>query len=184
MGFLSRLFKEKQTEITYQNESIIRLMDFLRFFWRLKTSDDYISRKAYIQRLKEEEENVRFFQNLKSNRLLETFCREEQFASKNVDFYLELFANFPTLIEEINHDYVKRHLESEKAYFDELFKAVDESIVLDEEQRIAILTDEDYCLLIAGAGSGKTTTIWGRLSIYEKQWPQRHIIHFLHQQSG
>ena len=178
MGFLSRLFKEKQTEITYQNESIIRLMDFLRFFWRLKTSDDYISRKAYIQRLKEEEENVRFFQNLKSNRLLETFCREEQFASKNVDFYLELFANFPTLIEEINHDYVKRHLESEKAYFDELFKAVDESIVLDEEQRIAILTDEDYCLLIAGAGSGKTTTIAGKVKylVEKKQIDPKDIL--------
>ena len=40
-----------------------------------------------------------------------------------------------------------------------MFKNIDDNIVLDEEQRRAILTDEDYSLVIAGAGSGKTTTM-------------------------
>ena len=31
--------------------------------------------------------------------------------------------------------------------------------MLDEDQRRVILTDEDYCLVIAGAGAGKTTTV-------------------------
>lgn len=30
---------------------------------------------------------------------------------------------------------------------------------MDEDQRRVILTDEDYCLVIAGAGAGKTTTV-------------------------
>ena len=40
-----------------------------------------------------------------------------------------------------------------------MFKEIDSNIVLDEEQRKAILIDEDYSLVIAGAGSGKTTTM-------------------------
>ncbi len=34
---------------------------------------------------------------------------------------------------------------------------------LDREQQIAVITDEDNCLVIAGAGSGKTTTIVGKV---------------------
>ena len=40
-----------------------------------------------------------------------------------------------------------------------MFKGIDDSILLDEEQRKAIISDEDYSLIIAGAGSGKTTTM-------------------------
>lgn len=36
---------------------------------------------------------------------------------------------------------------------------VDPKIKLDDDQRRVILTDEDYCLVIAGAGAGKTTTV-------------------------
>lgn len=32
-------------------------------------------------------------------------------------------------------------------------------IGFDEDQRRVVLTDEDYCLVIAGAGAGKTTTV-------------------------
>ena len=38
-------------------------------------------------------------------------------------------------------------------------KESDSTISLDEEQRRVILSDEDYTLVIAGAGAGKTTTV-------------------------
>ena len=38
-------------------------------------------------------------------------------------------------------------------------RQADPSVLLDEDQRRVILTDEDYCLVIAGAGAGKTTTV-------------------------
>ena len=48
---------------------------------------------------------------------------------------------------------------SMKEYFDNLFKDVDKNIYLDEEQRNVILDDSKYLMVIAGAGSGKTTTM-------------------------
>lgn len=52
-----------------------------------------------------------------------------------------------------------RALERDKDYFDNILKQIDPNIQLDEEQRRAVITDDDYCLLVAGAGAGKTTTM-------------------------
>lgn len=40
-----------------------------------------------------------------------------------------------------------------------MYNDVDDNIKLDKEQIKAILCDEDYSLIIAGAGTGKTTTM-------------------------
>ena len=46
-----------------------------------------------------------------------------------------------------------------KSYFDTMYRGIDDNIRLDEEQIKAILSDEDFSLIIAGAGTGKTTTM-------------------------
>lgn len=48
---------------------------------------------------------------------------------------------------------------ADKAYLDNVLKMVDPAINLDDEQRRVVLSEEDYMLVIAGAGAGKTTTI-------------------------
>ncbi len=58
-----------------------------------------------------------------------------------------------------NSKYVDDILERESSYFDTILKDIDPAIKLDEEQRRAVITDDDYCLLVAGAGAGKTTTM-------------------------
>lgn len=69
-----------------------------------------------------------------------------------------------------NKKYIKEKLKTEKEYFDEMYKKIDETIKLDENQRKIILTDEDYIMVIAGAGSGKTTTITAKVNyLIEKQ---------------
>jgi len=60
---------------------------------------------------------------------------------------------------KLNKKFIENSLIELKDYFDNMFKGIDDNIVLDTEQRIAILTDEDYNMIIAGAGSGKTTTL-------------------------
>lgn len=64
---------------------------------------------------------------------------------------------------KLNEQFIKNNLINLKKYFDDLYKGIDDKVLLDEEQRIAILTDEDYSLIIAGAGSGKTTTITAKI---------------------
>lgn len=73
-------------------------------------------------------------------------------------------------VEENNNKYIEKRLKLDKEYFDNILKADDPNVNLDTEQRIAILTDEDYSLLIAGAGAGKTTTMSAKVKyLVEKQ---------------
>lgn len=50
-------------------------------------------------------------------------------------------------------------METDKHYLDTVLSKVDPAISLDEEQRKLVLTDEDYMLVVAGAGAGKTTMV-------------------------
>lgn len=60
--------------------------------------------------------------------------------------------------EVINNDLIKYH-----NYFENMYKDIDSSIKLDIDQQKAILTDEEYSLIIAGAGTGKTTTMASKI---------------------
>ena len=60
--------------------------------------------------------------------------------------------------EVIQNDLIKYH-----EYFNNMYNNIDPSIKLDENQQRAILTDEEYSLIIAGAGTGKTTTMASKI---------------------
>ena len=62
-------------------------------------------------------------------------------------------------IDNYNSLILDKLYKDNKEYFDDMYKEVDENIHLDEEQCKAILADEKYSLIIAGAGTGKTTTM-------------------------
>ena len=62
-----------------------------------------------------------------------------------------------------NEQFIERKLIEYKDYFDNMFTDAGEKINLDEEQRKIILTDEEHCLINAGAGSGKSTTMAGKV---------------------
>ena len=69
-----------------------------------------------------------------------------------------------------NNNYVDTILENDKEYFDKILVDIDPVIKLDDEQRRAVVTDDDYCLLVAGAGAGKTTTMAAKVKyLVEKQ---------------
>lgn len=62
-------------------------------------------------------------------------------------------------LEKINEKFIEQKLIEYDEYFDNIFGNNEEKIYLDEEQRKIILRDDDYCLVNAGAGSGKSTTM-------------------------
>lgn len=61
-------------------------------------------------------------------------------------------------LERYNEGVLQRKYEQYKGYFEGMYRELDPGIRLDKEQIKAILADEDYALIIAGAGTGKTTT--------------------------
>lgn len=90
---------------------------------------------------------------------------------------LMLVDQLEEMVEEHNASFLNRKLREEKEYFDHMFDGIDDSVFLDEEQRRAILTDEDYVMVIAGAGSGKTTTMAAKVKyLVERQHVSPHQI--------
>ena len=67
------------------------------------------------------------------------------------------------LIDKHNQEYLNQQYIKYKDYFENMYKGIDDNIKLDEEQIKAILADEDYALIIAGAGTGKTTTMTSKV---------------------
>lgn len=65
--------------------------------------------------------------------------------------------------ETLRADYNQRFLDEELKRHSEFFDTVIPGKKLDLQQRTAIVTDEDNNLVIAGAGTGKTTTILGKV---------------------
>lgn len=65
--------------------------------------------------------------------------------------------------ESTRASYNKRFIERELNECDTLFSNI-EGQSLDEQQRLAVIKDDDNNLVIAGAGSGKTTTVAGKVA--------------------
>jgi DNA helicase-4 len=76
----------------------------------------------------------------------------------------EIFGDFDNYIVKYNQEYVTSQKERLKHYFDDI-----EGKVLDEQQRTAVITDEYSNLIVAGAGSGKTLTILGKVKYLIEQ---------------
>lgn len=80
----------------------------------------------------------------------------------DIDMLKSFLRKMHTLNADItvhNNNFVEETVAKEAVYFDHILEAIDPGIRLDSEQRRAVVTDDDYCLLVAGAGAGKTTTM-------------------------
>lgn len=78
--------------------------------------------------------------------------------SKKIKEFIRFFSNLEKNINKLNEKFIEQELIDKKEYFDNLL-----NYPLDEEQRKAVIIDDDVNLIIAGAGSGKTSTIVGKI---------------------
>ena len=98
------------------------------------------------------------------------FLTEHQVDEFEAKSFFDRMANVAAMIDQHNDRYVEWRLQEYKDYFDHLLDAIDPAIKLDEEQRRAVITDENHVLLVAGAGAGKTTTMAAKVKyLVEKQ---------------
>ncbi|MEW6662079.1 MAG: UvrD-helicase domain-containing protein [Bacillota bacterium] len=81
------------------------------------------------------------------------------FDNEQVSRFISRMERLSTEVDNFNDSIISKKLRESERYFDNILKKIDPGIVLDEEQRRAVVTDDDYCLVIAGAGAGKTTTM-------------------------
>ena len=128
----------------------------------------FVSRKEYDSILKEKDSTVVLFELLKTSDTLDLYCEKNNLSSNEIINIITNYRKFNVLIEEKNNEYIRNKMIEESYYLDHILDASDPNIMLDDNQREVILSDEDYSLVIAGAGAGKTTTIASKVKIFRR----------------
>lgn len=176
MSFFSRIFSDKRTkpqEVAQEPQAVVgtptpeyvRLQEFTQRLNSLLLEDRFLARSDYRQLVEGVADVVAFFENQKAAKTLGYYCTSNGIPAAAVEAFLRNYANLcsvedaPATIRQHNQTFLERHLVSDKEYLDGILRTVDPAISLDEEQRRVVLSDEDYTLVIAGAGAGKTTTV-------------------------
>lgn len=135
------------------------LISFERDHAQLFSAEHYISHRD-AQRLRDT--YGKYSESLNNKLIFQYVCNNAAAIRVDIDLLRRFLRRMQSLDADItahNTTYVDRILEQDKDYFDSILKQIDPNIQLDEEQRRAVITDDDYCLLVAGAGAGKTTTM-------------------------
>lgn len=180
MGIFDFLKRKKEEIIVSSNKFTHKLYSGILVFNNkideLLKKDYFIARSDYKNLITEYEELYNSLLPIYNNGLLNDFSKKYKINIKQINRFTSLYKEIQNLklesptIKAHNEDFIQRHLKSEQAYLDTILKDCDSSIMLDEEQRRVILTDEDHTLVIAGAGAGKTTTIAAKVKyLTEKQ---------------
>lgn len=146
LNYLTKL-KSMESKIKEANEKLTQYYKTVdRFNALVERQDIYISRSMF-------------------NELKEAcLAPYSHFSSNNpnvneVTIFLTRYSNFDkNSVSEMNEAFIKRELIDKDTFFSNI-----DGKSLDLQQRMAIITNEDGNLIVAGAGSGKTLTISGKV---------------------
>ena len=162
---LERLEKQKKEEIL-KKERIEKEENARDIFKNLILNIDILNKKYLNLTSLEDylnEYKVKQYQN-EYNKIVETFESIEEHKDiflSEYDEYLEkldIYKLEDSQVKELNEKYVEKELNENKKFLSNIDRKS-----LDEQQRRAIIIDEDNNLIVAGAGSGKTLTISGKV---------------------
>ena len=148
----------KGEEVDYSNIGNI-LISFDSDYNDLFSTEHYITHRELVHI---KEVYGKYYTMLKNKMVFQYVCNNAGKLHIDVDSLKRFLLRMHSIDDDAtthNSNYVDETLTRETAYFDNILNDIDPTIKLDEEQRRAVITDDDYCLLVAGAGAGKTTTM-------------------------
>lgn len=152
MGWLFFKKIEKSAEV-------VAVEEFNKKLGELLAKDNYISVRDYGFLVEQFSEANKTFTTINDSGLLSAYCKKNKIKLDFINRFLNSYKNLKNVISTHNKEFIKSSMVKQKKYLDEIAINIDKNILLDEDQRKVVLTDEDYCLVIAGAGAGKTTTV-------------------------
>lgn len=157
-------FKSQNEEPKIATPEITSLLDFRKHLSSLDDTDCYIAKSDYAEMRNKYATTYTFFDNALRGNTLDYYCKNNDITKREVKIFLSEYRDLclnkaSIVISQHNEAYISHHLKVDKDYLDKILIPVDSRIRLDEEQRRVVLSDEDYTLVIAGAGAGKTTTV-------------------------
>lgn len=170
MSFFSKLFGRSKNSESLRTSGIMtpehaRLVQFYRELKELVNQDKFLAVSDYAHFVADYKALYEFFNNQKAAKTLPYYCQvndlQIKWVKKFLEYYVDIddFKTIPDIVSRHNGNFIKNHLNTERDYLDGILRDVDKQICLDDEQRRVVLSDEDYTLVIAGAGAGKTTTV-------------------------
>lgn len=169
MNIVSRIL-HKESEKSQNNLEKDFYKYFPRFLNSLLSADRYVAKSDYKKVVKENVDKINYLIKLRQDSLLKDYCKKNNLHFVDIESALTEVENIDNLIKEHNKQFIINKLDLEKEYLDTILTEIDPNIILDDDQRKVVLTDEDYCLVIAGAGAGKTTTVAAKVKyLVEKQ---------------
>ena len=142
---LKNLLKTLLPIIIEHNNKVRNLFEFKSGYLNFKKLNINLSNS---KQLYTEIRNINNYRHLLSTSQLNEF-----------DFFLSIHEKSSELRSERNAKFIQYELIENNEFFSNI-----DNVSLDDQQRLAIIKDEDNNLVIAGAGSGKTTTVTGKVA--------------------
>ena len=183
MGLIDKIFRKKKSQFNSnvqgasnvkqrfsQDENVLKVLELKTVMDSLINSQRYVAKSDYLGQMKEYVSVINFFDVLEKSGMLNEFGTRNGLSASEIKRVISTYADIEELVEQHNEKYISDTMVREKDYLDNVLKSVDPAVSLDEDQRRVVLTDEDYCLVIAGAGAGKTTTVAAKVKyLVDKQ---------------
>lgn len=164
---IAKYLKKENSANDAENDASPELKQLVQFEKELSSllgQDIFLSRKSYQAFVEQHRGFYSKINSLAETKTLEYFCERNQIPQERIEKFLSTYQDLAnvsgsSIIEKHNNAFLLKHMTSDKTYLDGILNDVDPNIKLDEEQRRVVLSDDDYTLVVAGAGAGKTTTV-------------------------
>lgn len=126
---------------------------------------EFLSSENYIPHSELERFMLRMDPSYDKVVVLERYLKRGTLVHSLAKSFISKYRTLSQLCKAHNREFVARELETQSDYFDGVLE-----YPLDLQQRTAVVTLEDNCLVVSSAGSGKTSTMCGKVKyLVEKQ---------------